>query len=103
MGQPTKIRTVRSGETTEIRMLITHPMESGRRKDASGQLIPAHFVESLTVEVNGRLLVDARLNTAIARNPVFAFRARNVRPGDKITVRWRDNRGDSRSDEAIVA
>lgn len=103
MGQPTKIRTVRSGEVTEIRMLITHPMESGRRKDAAGQLIPAHFVDTLTVALNGRLLVDARLNTAIARNPVFAFRARNVRPGDRITVTWKDNLGDSRTDEAVVA
>ena len=103
MAQPTKIRTVRSGETTEIRMLISHPMESGRRKDAAGQLIPAHFVETLTVKVNGRVLVDAQLNTAIARNPVFAFRARNVRPGDRITVTWADNRGDTRTDEAVVA
>lgn len=102
MGQPTKIRTVRSGEITEIRMLVTHPMESGRRKDASGQLMPAHFVESLTVSINNRLLVDAQLNTAIARNPVFAFRARNVRPGDRIVVSWKDNRGDSRTDEAVV-
>lgn len=103
MAQPTKIRTVRSSETTEIRMLISHPMESGRRKDAAGQLIPAHFVETLTVKVNGRVLVDAQLNTAIARNPVFAFRARNLRPGDRITVTWADNRGDTRTDEAVVA
>lgn len=102
MGQPTKIRTVRSGDVTEIRMLVTHPMESGRRKDAAGKPIPAHFVETLTVAVNGRLLVEAQLNTAIARNPVFAFRARNVRPGDRITVSWRDNRGESRSDEVAV-
>lgn len=102
MGQPTKIRTVRSGDVTEIRMLITHPMESGRRKDAAGQLVPAHFVETLVVTVNGRLLVDAQLNTAIARNPVFAFRARNLRPGDRIAVTWKDNRGDSRTDEAVI-
>lgn len=102
MGQPTKIRTVRSGDVTEIRMLVTHPMESGRRKDAAGKPIPAHFVETLTVAVNGRLLVEAQLNTAIARNPVFAFRARNVRPGDRITVSWRDNRGESRNDEVAV-
>lgn len=102
MGQPIKIRTVRSGDVTEIRMLVSHPMESGRRKDAAGKLVPAHFVETLTVAVNGRTLVEAQLNTAIARNPVFAFRARNVRAGDRITVSWRDNRGDSRSDEVAA-
>ena len=103
MAEPMKIRTVTTGEITEIRILVPHPMESGQRKNAAGETIPAHYIQYLTVSVNGRVLVEGQLNTAIARNPVFAFRARGLRTGDRLRVEWRDNRDETRSDEASVA
>lgn len=103
MGEPMKIRTVTTGDITEIRVLVPHPMESGQRKNPAGETIPAHYIQTLTISVGGRMLIDGQLNTAIARNPVFAFRARGLRPGERIKVAWTDNRGDSRSDEASVA
>lgn len=102
MGEPMKIRTVTTGDITEIRVLVPHPMESGQRKNAAGEKIPAHYIQTLTVSVGDRVLVDGQLNTAIARNPVFAFRARGLHPGDRIKVAWTDNRGDSRSDETSI-
>ena len=102
MPDPMKIRTVTTGDITEIRILVPHPMESGQRKTRSGEPIPAHYIQTLTISANGKVLVDAQLNTAIARNPVFAFRAKGLRTGDRINVKWVDNRGESRSDEAAV-
>lgn len=104
MAEAIKIRAALQGEITEIRILMQHPMETGQRKDpASGNTIPAHFIQTFTVSANGKLLIDGQLNTSLSRNPLFAFRSKGLKAGDKIVVSWVDSRGDKRSDETAVA
>jgi sulfur-oxidizing protein SoxZ len=103
MAEPIKIRATLQGDLTEIRLLMQHPMETGQRKDpANGRLIAAHFIQTFTVSANGKLLVEGQLNTSVSRNPLFAFRSKGLKAGDKIVVSWIDTRGDQRSDEAAV-
>jgi sulfur-oxidizing protein SoxZ len=103
MAEPIKIRASLQGDMTEIRMLMQHPMETGQRKDpASGRPIPAHFIQTFTVSANGKPLIEGQLNTSISRNPLFAFRAKGLKAGDKVVVSWIDTQGDRRSDEATV-
>lgn len=104
MAEPIKIRATLAGEITEIRMLMQHPMETGQRKDpASGHRIPAHFIQTFTVSANGKPLIEGQLNTSISRNPLFTFRAKGLKVGDKIVVNWTDTEGDQRKDEATIA
>jgi len=104
MGEAIRIRASPQGDLTEIRFLMPHPMETGQRKDpASGQLVPAHFIQGFSLRANGALLVGGQLNTSISRNPLFSFYARGLKAGDRITVEWSDSRGDSRRDEVIIA
>jgi sulfur-oxidizing protein SoxZ len=86
-----------------VRVLMNHPMETGLRKDADGNLVPTHFIQNLTVKVNGRTVVDAQTSQAVSRNPVFSFRLKGGAKGDKIEVSWLDNRGESNSIEAELA
>ncbi len=103
MAEPIKIRATLQGDLTEIRLLMQHPMETGQRKDpANGRLIAAHFIQTFTVSANGKLLVEGQLNTSVSRNPLFAFRSKGLKAGDKIVVSWIDTKGDQRSDEAAV-
>ena len=103
MAEPIKIRATLQGDLTEVRLLMQHPMETGQRKDpANGRLIAAHFIQTFTVSANGKLLVEGQLNTSVSRNPLFAFRSKGLKAGDKIVVSWIDTRGDQRSDEAAV-
>ena len=71
---PMKMRASLGAGFTEVRVLMTHPMETGLRKDADGKLVPMHFIQNLTVKVNGKTFVDAQISQAISRNPVFSFR-----------------------------
>lgn len=104
MPEPTKIRATLRGEVTEIRMLMQHAMETGLRKDpADGRLVPAHFIQQFTVSANGRPLIEGQTNTSISRNPLFAFRAKGLKVGDRIGVSWIDSQGERRSDETAVA
>ena len=88
---------------TDIRVLMTHPMETGQRKDAEGKIVPLHFIQNLTVKVNGKPVVEAQVSQAVSRNPVFSFRLRGGAKGDKIEVSWLDNQGETNKTETAVA
>lgn len=103
MSESIKFRAQARDGITEIRMLVPHPMETGMRKDAeTGKTIPADHIRLLVVRINDRLVLEAHLNTAVAKNPVFAFKVRGGKPGDRVRVSWIDARGDQRSDEMLV-
>lgn len=103
MADPMKIRAQLKGDVTEIRVLMGHAMETGQRKDAAGATVPAHFIQSMTVDVGGKRVVDGQIGTSVSRNPVFGFKMKGAKVGDKVVVSWMDNKGDKRSDEAAVA
>lgn len=102
MAAQIKIRAQNQGEFTDIRILMQHPMETGQRKDENGVAIPMHFIQTFAVNLNGRAIVEGQLNTSVSKNPLFHFRARGIRPGDKLVVTWADNQGDHRQDEITV-
>ena len=102
MGEQIKIRAQIQGETTDVRILMQHAMETGLRKDDKGQPVPAHFIQTFTVSLNGKAIIDGQLNTAISKNPLFTFKAHGIKTGDKLAVAWIDNIGDKRQDEISV-
>ena len=103
MAGPMKMRATANGGVTDIRVLMTHPMETGQRKDPGGKLVPAHFIQNLTVKINGKTVVEAQTSQAVSRNPVFTFRVKGGSKGDKIEVSWIDNMGETNKTETAVA
>ena len=88
------IRTKAQGNKTLVRILLEHPMETGRRRhELTHVLVPAHFISEMIIEHNGAQVIKARLTTGISRNPYFSFRLNGVRPGDRVSLAWRDNLG----------
>ena len=103
MAEPMKIRASLAGDGTEVRVLMSHEMETGQRKDAQGRLVPAWFIQSVTVTHAGRTVLAAQFGPAVAKNPFLAFRFKGGAKGDKVAIIWVDSRGDQRSDEATIA
>lgn len=103
MADPMKIRAALKGDVAEVKILMGHPMETGQRKDGAGATIPAHFIQTMTVEVGGKKVIDGQIATSVSRNPVFGFKVKGVKAGDKVVVNWVDNKGDKRTDEATVS
>lgn len=101
MVDPIKIRATVKGSDGEVRVLLPHPMESGQRRDAAGQLLPAHFITSVTLSVNGRPVIEGGLGTAVSANPLFGFQFSGVKAGDKVAVAWLDNKGQRGNAEAV--
>jgi len=98
-----KMRATLGEGYTDIRVLMTHPMETGLRKDPDGKIVPLHFIQSVIVKVNGKTVVDGQLSQAVSRNPVFTFRVKGGAKGDKVEVSWLDNLGETNKTEAAVA
>ena len=103
MADPMRIRANVTGDTTEVRVLMSHEMETGQRKDAQGKVIPGWFIQNVTVTHNGKAVLTAQWGPAVAKNPFLSFKFKGGAKGDKVQVTWTDNRGDKRTDEAVVA
>ena len=104
MADPMKIRALLEGDICNVKVLMNHPMETGQRRDQkTGQLVPAHFIQQVTANLNGRLVMEAQWTQAISRNPFFGFKVKGARSGDRITVAWVDNQGGKNSTDAVVA
>ena len=103
MSDPMRIRAQAQGDKTTVRVLVGHEMESGQRKDAAGKIVPAWFIQEISATWNGRTMMSAQWGTAVSKNPFMQFSFKGGKAGDKVVVSWSDNRGDKRSDEAVIA
>jgi len=103
MADPMRIRANMTGDKVEVKVLMSHDMETGLRKDAQGKIIPAHFIRNVTVTHAGKTVLAAQWGTSVSRNPFLHFRFRGGRPGEKVAITWLDNKGENRTDEAVIA
>lgn len=96
-----KIRAKLLGDIAEIKLIINHPMETGRKKDDAGQLIPAHFIQLMTISLNDQPVLSSQWGTGIAKNPYLTCHVK-AQLNDKVTVSWLDNLGESATQDALV-
>ena len=103
MADPMKIRASAKDGVVDVRVLMAHEMETGQRKDASGNVVPAWFISDGTASLNGKEVMKAHWGPAISKNPYLQFKINGGKAGDKVTVSWVDNKGDKRTDETTVS
>lgn len=88
-----KLRAKLTTDVTEVKAIIIHPMHTGRGKADNGELIPAHFIQTVTVSLNEKPVLEMQLGTGISKNPYLTFKLAGATVGDKITVSCADNLG----------
>jgi len=104
MAEAIKIRATLQGDVVDVKALMNHMMETGMRKDpASGQVIPAHFIRQVVATINGKTVVDAQWGPSVSKNPVFGFKVKGAKAGDKVAIKATDSKGETLSGEATVA
>ena len=103
MADPMRIRAQMAGDKANVRVLMSHEMESGQRKDAAGKVVPAWFIQEVTASLNGKQVLAAEWGAAVSKNPFLQFFIKGAKAGDKVAVSWKDNRGATRTDEATVS
>ena len=97
-----RARAQLAGDVATVRCLMTHPMETGQRKNKAGQTIPAHFIKEVVAEHNGNNVMTAHWSAAISRNPYLSFQFSGANSGDTLTISWVDNKGEQDSAEVTV-
>ena len=103
MTEPMRIRAQVAGDKATVRILMSHEMESGQRKDGAGKTIPAWYIQHVSVALNGRAVLNAQWGPSVSKNPFLQFNVKGAKAGDKIAVTWVDNHNERRTDEAVVA
>jgi sulfur-oxidizing protein SoxZ len=102
MGNPMKIRAKADGDVVDVKILMSHVMETGQRKNQAGELIPAHYIQLVNVTCGARTVLSAQWGPAVSANPFLAFKFKGGQKGEKLKVSWTDNGGDSRTDEVAI-
>lgn len=99
-----KVRAKASGDTTTVKALMSHEMETGQRKDSkTGNLIPAHHIQEVVAEHNGKVVMTAYWSGAISKNPYLSFKFKGGKPGDSIKLSWVDNKGEKDSVDSKIS
>ncbi len=98
MAGPMKMRAMLAGGYTDVRVLMSHPMETEQQSKGK-----PHFIQNVTVKVNGKPVIEGQISQAVSRNPVFSFRLKGGAKGDTIEVSWLDNKGETNKTETAVA
>jgi sulfur-oxidizing protein SoxZ len=89
------------GEVIEIKILISHPMESGQRRDDMGRVIPRDIINRFVCAYNGEEVFRAELFPAIAANPFLAFFTVATASGE-LVFRWTDDQGTTENKTASI-
>jgi len=98
-----KIRAKKKGDVVTVKALIKHPMETGLRKNKkTGKVIPAHFIQSIMCESNGKSVLDAQWGASVSKNPYLSFKFGGANKGDSFKLTWKDNTGKSESNEVKI-
>lgn len=98
-----KIRAKIKEDVVTVKALMTHPMETGNRKDSKGETIPAHFIQEITCTSAGQEVISAQWSGGISKNPYISFKYKGAKEGDELTLTWVDNKGNSESASAKVS
>ncbi len=102
MADPMKIRAQVAGDIADIKILMNHPMETGRKKNDNGEWVMAsqpHFIQQVSITLNGKTVVDGQFGSSVSRNPFLGFKIKGAKVGDELVVSWVDNKGDQRTDK----
>jgi sulfur-oxidizing protein SoxZ len=103
MSDPMRIRAQAAGDKVTVRVLVSHEMETGMRKDATGKTVPALYIQTISAVHNGKTVLSANWGPSVSKNPFIQFTFTGGKAGDKIAVTWTDNTGDKRTDEATIS
>jgi len=102
MASSIKIRAKKKGGSTIVKSLISHPMETGNRRDESGKKVPIHFIQEVTCEHNGNVVLTGLWGAAVSKNPYLSFKFKGGHKKDEIKISWVDNLGKKDSKKSKI-
>ena len=98
-----KIRAKNKKGVTLVKCLMSHPMEPGNRKDKkTGKMVKPHFIEEVTCEHNGNVVMSCYWGGGVSKNPYLSYKFKGGKSGDSIRIHWQDNQGKTDAKEIKI-
>jgi len=97
-----RVKAKAKGGKTDVKMMAKHEMETGQRKGKDGNLIPAQFLDTVTVSHGGKVVFEANLGTAVSKNPYLAFEFDGGAKGETLDIAWTENTGASGTESGDI-
>ena len=89
------------GDIIEIKTLMSHIMETGYRRTATGEIIPRNIITSFSCRYNGETVFAVRMSSGIAANPYLRFFV-TARESGTLDFEWVDDAGIRGTAQAAV-
>jgi len=103
MSSTIRLKTKTRDGITTVRAVIRHPMETGYRKEnKTGKLVPAHYINQVSVKHNDNVILSCDWSRAISKNPYLSFMFKGANIGDKLELAWVDNKNNTDSIETLI-
>lgn len=97
-----RVKVKSKNDVATVKLLIKHPMENGRRKDESGNLIAANYITKITGHIAGVQIFEVNTGVSVAKNPFIQVMLTGRSIGDKIDFKWIDSSGAGEEDSVII-
>ena len=94
-------KTAARGDIIEIKVLISHPMETGYRPGADGRVVPRDIIRRFTCSYNDEEVFRAELFPAISANPFLVFTTVATESGT-LTFTWTGDNGFAQTESATI-
>ena len=101
-GFKTRLKVKMKDGKVNVKAIMSHPMETGRRKDKkTGEKIPALFINEVVVTANDKTVLTAEWSSGVSKNPYLSVNYAG-KSGDKVKISWKDNKGNTGEAEKTV-
>ena len=84
--------SIKKDEVIPVKALITHPMETGMRKDKAGKPIPEHFINDVKVYYGNDLVTSMEWTIAVSADPFMTFYVKADKAAP-LKIVYKDNKG----------
>ncbi len=103
MASRIRIRTSTKDDLTTVQAIIKHPMDTGNSRDPeTGNMIPAFFIETVTIHHGDKEIMTCDWSRAVSKNPYLSFSFTGAQAGDTVRISWQDSNGGTESKEAVI-
>ncbi len=98
-----RIRTSTKDDLTTVQAILKHPMDTGNSRDPeTGNMIPAFFIETVTIHHGDTEIMICDWSRAVSKNPYLSFTFTGAKTGDTVRISWQDSSGNTESKETVI-
>ncbi|PPD15063.1 MAG: thiosulfate oxidation carrier complex protein SoxZ [Methylobacterium sp.] len=92
---------IRAGDVILLKTIISHPMETGYRRNETGGEIPRNIIRRMICRYDGQEVFSVEMHQAIAANPFMAFSLVATKSGP-VEIEWVGDHGFSHRQSAQI-